>query len=162
MNRCINQLYALTAADEQVIQDTLATRMPYAAAQTHAAAPATRREREIFRSRVETLLQPFFTPDAESVSVKELAADLGGWVAFEVQQSAMAAPTGNDDTVFRLATALAEDEGASRLFFACGPGCLRVVIRNQYRYLTPSQARLCALDVLREHGAVFPLPVATA
>jgi hypothetical protein len=162
MNRCINQLYGLTPADEQVIQDTLATRMPYKEAQEHAAAPTTTREREGFRRRLEAVLQPFFAPDGEAVTVRAVAADLGGWVAFDITQDRAQPPSEGQDAVLRLASALADDEGASRLFFVTGAGRLRVAIRNQYRYLTFSQARLCALDALREHGAAFPLPASAA
>lgn len=162
MNRCIYQLYGLTPADEQVIQDTLATQMPYKEAQEHAAAPATAREREGFRRRLKATLQPFFAPDGETIAVQSVANDLGGWVAFDIAQNRAASPSGGDDAILRLASALAEDEGASRVFFVAGTGQLRVAIRNQYRYLTLSQARLCALDVLREHGAVFPLPTNAA
>jgi hypothetical protein len=156
MNRCINQLYGLTPADEQVIQDTLATRMPYKQAQEHAAAPATTREREGFRKRLEGVLQPFFKPDGETISVQATTTNLGGWVAFDIVQG-QAAASQHDDGILQLAAALADDEGASRVFFASVPGKLRVAIRNQYRYLTVSQARLCALDVLREHADAFPL-----
>lgn len=162
MNRCINALYGLTTADEQVIQDTLATRMPYSATEKHAAALSTARERETFRRRVEDLLQPFFSPDGETIAVRSLPTNLGGWVSFEIEQQGNATPDNTAGDVLRLATALAEDEGASRLFFVVGLGRIHVAIRNQYRYLTPSQARLCALDVLREHGAVFPVTAASA
>lgn len=161
MNRCINQLYGLTPADEQVIQDTLATRMPYKEAQEHAARPATMREREGFRKRLEAVLQPFFTPDGETIAVQAVAADLGGWIAFDIAQDQATLPS-DDDAILRLAAALAEDEGTSRVFFITGTGSLRVAIRNQYRYLTLSQARLCALDVLREHAVAFPLPASAA
>jgi hypothetical protein len=158
MNRCINKLYGLNLADEQVIKDTLGTQMPYQDAEAHAVAAASNRERETFRRCVEEVLQPFFTPDGESVTVSLVPADLGGWIGFEIHQSSALPPKNVDDSIAQLAEKLAEDEGASRLYFVCGVGRLRVVIRNQYRYLTPSQARLCALDVLRDHGEVFPLP----
>jgi hypothetical protein len=160
MNRCINQLYGLTAADEQVIQDTLATRMPYKTAQSRARAPALAPEVEAFRARLEALLQPFFEPDSEKVTVTPHDLPVEGWVAFDIQSGGSLITT-HEDIVTRIAAMLADDEGASRLFQEIGPGVLRVAIRNQYRYLTPSRARLCALDALREHGRVFPMRAAT-
>jgi len=158
MNRCINQLYSLTTADEQVMQDTLATMMPYKTAQSKARSPALDPELEAFRARLETLLQPLFEFDGEKVSVTPHRVPVDGWVAFDITTGAMPSST-RDDTATRIAAKLADDEGASRLFHEIGQGLLRVAIRNQYRYLTLSRARLCALDVLREHGSVFPLRV---
>jgi hypothetical protein len=105
------------------------------------------------------LLQPLFDPDDEKVAVIPRKMPVSGWVAFDITTGA--APSTSDDTITRISAKLADDEGASRLFLELGQGALRIAIRNQYRYLTPSRARLCALDVLREHGHVFPMPIAT-
>lgn len=158
MNRCIDKLYGLTHADERVMQDTLATMMPYPEVERRACAPAQRQELERFRNTVETLLTPFFEPDGERISVSIHDVPVEGWVAFDIRSSTAAA-SARDDTVTRIASQLANDEGASRLFQRVGPGFLRVAIRNHYRYITPSRARLCALDALREHGDVFPVRV---
>lgn len=157
MNRCINKLYGLTVADEQVIQDTLATMMPYETAQSKARSPASTPELKVFRAKVEGLLQPLFKPDGEKISVIPHLVPVDGWVAFDITTDQTPC-TGHDDTATLIAAKLSDDEGASRLFLKLGPGLLRVAIRNQYRYLTRSRARLCALDVLREHGDVFPIP----
>lgn len=156
MNQQINKLYGLTSADEQVIADTLATMMPYKGAQMRARSPATASEVRIFREQLEKLLQPFFEPDGETVSVVSHPVPADGWVAFDIATTAVVSAD-HDETVTRIAAELADDEGASRVFLELGPGLLRVAIRNQYRYLTPSRARLCALDTLREHGRVFPM-----
>lgn len=157
MNRCINRLYGLTSADEQVIKDTLATMMPYKTELTKARAPAERRELEAFRNKVEQILQPFFDMDGEKVHVARHELPVEGWVAFDITTSDKPVGAVNDDAVTQIAAKLADDEGASRLFQVVGERHIRVAIRNQYRYLTLSRARLCALDALREHGIVFPI-----
>jgi hypothetical protein len=157
MNHCINKLYDLTSADEQVVKDTLATMMPYKAALAKARAPAVRRELEAFRARVEMMLQPFFDMDDETVRVTHHGLPVEGWVAFDITTSGTPTGTCSDDAVSRIAAKLADDEGASRVFQVIGKQHVRVAIRNQYRYLTLSRARLCALDVLREHGNAFPI-----
>lgn len=157
MNRCINKLYGLTSDDEQVIKDTLATMMPYAAAQTKARAPGLRSELDVFRAKVETILQPFFDRDGEKVCVTRHDLPLEGWVAFDVTTSEIQSQATYHNAATQIAAQLADDEGASRLFHVLGDRALRVAIRNQYRYLTLSRARLCALDILREHGNVFPV-----
>ena len=157
MNHCINRLYGLTAADEQVMKDTLSTMMPYKTEQAKARTPAERQELEAFRTRVETILQPFFDMDGEKVRVARHQLPVDGWVAFDITTSDKVAGTVSDDVVTQIAAQLADDEGASRLFQVVGEHHIRVAIRNQYRYLTLSRARLCAIDILREHGQVFPI-----
>ncbi|MDO8990066.1 MAG: N-6 DNA methylase [Sideroxyarcus sp.] len=157
MNHCINKLYGLTSADEQVMKDTLVTMMPYKTAQMRARSPAQGSDLKMFRARLESLLQPFFDLDSEKVAVLHHELPVNGWVAFDITIGGKTLGTARDDTATRIAAQLANDEGASRLFHVVGEGHLRVAICNQYRYLTLSRARLCALDSLREHGNVFPI-----
>ena len=49
---------------------------------------------------------------------------------------------------------IANKTGASMIFKEV-PGALAVGVLNQYRYWTPSRARLCAATILREHMALF-------
>lgn len=160
MNQCINRLYGLTAADEDVIEDTLATMMPYEAPQAKAQEQASATELKAFRKRLGEMLQPFFDPDGQKISVTQHKMPIDGWVAFDIET---VGTTHNSlgDAATVMAAKIADDEGASRLFQPVGLGHLRVAIRNQYRYLTLSRARLCALDALREHGNVFPIPNAS-
>jgi hypothetical protein len=160
MNQCINRLYGLTAADEEVIEDTLATMMPYEAPQAKAQEQASATELKAFRKRLGEMLQPFFDPDGQKISVTQHKMPIDGWVAFDIET---VGTTHNSlgDAATVMAAKIADDEGASRLFQPVGLGHLRVAIRNQYRYLTLSRARLCALDALREHGNVFPIPNAS-
>lgn len=160
MNHCINRLYGLTVADEQVIQDTLATMMPYKDAQLKGRSPADRTEIKAFGVQLKKLLQPFFDPDGETVRVTPIDLPAKGWVAFDIATREIGDSKGLD-VASELATNIADDEGASRIFQPVAPGHLRVVLRNQYRYLTLSRARLCALDAMREHGTVFPIPDAS-
>lgn len=156
MNRCINKLYGLTPADEQVMCDTLATMMPYEEAESKATNPASQSELNAFGKHVEELLQPFFNPDGEKVSVKRCDLPVAGWVGFDISTNNSTSGA-HEDAVARVAANVADNEGASRLFIRFEQqGFLRVAIRNQYRYLTLSRARLCALDALREHGSIFP------
>ena len=157
MNRCINRLYGLTRSDEQVMSDTLATMMPYKAAQTRARAPAKKAEIEAFRAKVESTAQPLFSPDGQQVVVSMLKMPMNGWVAFELKVGATASAK-ETDLVTEIASQLADQEGLSRVIQPVAPGVLRVAICNQYRYLTLSRARLCAIDVMREYGHLFPMP----
>jgi hypothetical protein len=159
LNDWVNDLYELSAADRQVIRDTLNTRLPYGFALTRARRPATELEIEQFRSALEDQLQPFFEITGERLAVRRVPLPVTTWVAFDltttdhdVESSAEAAAV--------LAESLTNQEGASRMMIDLGAGRLRVALRNQYRNLTKTQARLCALDVLRSHGRVFPVRAA--
>jgi hypothetical protein len=157
LNRCINKLYGLSAADEQVMKDTLDTMMPYASASEKARKPASLVEIEVFRAKLRSTLQPLFSPDNQQVTVDALTLPADDWVAFEVSTAPKTA-AGREDIITAIASQLAEQEGLSRVIQIVHQGRLRIAIRNQYRYLTVSQARLCAIDIMREHGEVFPIP----
>ena len=49
---------------------------------------------------------------------------------------------------------LAEDTGSTRIIQQVG-GVLLVALLNQYRYWTPSRARLLGAELVREHLDVF-------
>lgn len=157
MNRCMNKLYGLTTSDEQVIHDTLATMMPYKDSQTRAAAPASPLEINAFRTKLQSALQPLFTPDGQKIKVTTLSIGAEGWVGFEVSTTDSMAKT-KQELITTVATRLAEHEGLTRVIQRVRSGTLRVAVKNQYRYLTLSRARLCAIDLMREHGEVFPMP----
>jgi hypothetical protein len=156
LNRWVADLYELTDADRQVVEDTLATRMPYESSRDHALAEATVHELEAFRKSVEDILGPFFTGVGESLTVTPIDLPSRTWVAFDITSNNQATARPFDSMV-PLATALGNQEGISRIFFETEERRLRVAIRNQYRYLTKTRARLCALDVIRGFGHVFPL-----
>ena len=46
---------------------------------------------------------------------------------------------------------LADEQGASRVIVPLAKGRLLIAVLRQYRYWTPTRARLCVLEVLDEH-----------
>lgn len=160
LNRCVNNLYGITGIDEQVMKDTLETMMPYERAESRAAESITSfRSPEVraFGATLKSMLRPFFREqDGESISVDPVDLGLHTWVAFDVKSNGQS-PKSNTNAITMIAAALANQEGASRIIQKAAEGYARIVVRNQYRYLTPSRARVCAIDILREHGSVFPL-----
>jgi hypothetical protein len=159
LNHWVADLYELTDADRQVIQDTLTTRMPYEASRDRGLGEAGEEDVEAFRKAVEDILAPFFTRVRENLRVVQVELPSRTWVAFDIVAggAAIARPF---DSMLPLATTLANQEGASRIFFDTHEPRLRVAVRNQYRYLTRTRGRLCALDVLRNYGHVFPMGTA--
>lgn len=155
LNRWVCDLYELTDADRQVIEDNLATRMPYESSRNHALSPATSQEIHDFRKSLEAVLCPLFTSAGDKLKVELVNLPCPTWLAFDILagDNTVGRPF---DSMLPLATALGDQEGASRIFFETGEQRLRVAIRNQYRYLTKTRGRLCALDVLRGYGHLFP------
>jgi len=153
------ELYGLSARDMEVIRDTLSVELPYDAVRKRASAPPAekQKEREKFRARLETTLRPFFKRLGKDVSVfietpadavlttpystliirgeSELGLDLDPEIPAEVLE-------------------IANKTGASMISKEL-PDALAVGVLNQYRYWTPSRARLCAATILREHMAPF-------
>lgn len=159
LNRWVADLYELTDSDRQVIQDTLATRMPYEASRDRGLNEASKQEVESFRKAVEDVLAPFFARVGDNLRVTRVDLPSNTWVAFDIVAGgeAVARPF---VSMLPLATTLANQEGASRIFFDTQEPRVRVAVRNQYRYLTKTRGRLCALDVLRSYGHAFPIGTA--
>ena len=149
------ELYGLTKRDAEVIRDTLAVAMPYDEVREAACRPPTSKQREVFRARVESALRPFFRKLGREVQVSH-------WTASPhlSPYSALLLGTASDPVSFPEETfrqkvlPLANDTGASRVIFEADGG-LVVAVLNQWRYWTPSRARLCAAEILQRHMAVF-------
>jgi hypothetical protein len=160
LNEWVNDLYHLTTVDQQVIRDTLDTRMPYAASLERALTVGAPKEIEEFRSTLSVMLGALYQEPGETLEIRTLEVPVATWVMFDIVTVDVADNLLND-AVSKLARKLAEEEGASRVFIKLGNGQLRLAVRNQYRYLTKSRARLAALDILRKHGYLFRIkPVA--
>ena len=149
------ELYGLTKRDAEVIRDTLAVAMPFRETREAACRAPTPQQRDVFRARVESALRPFF---------RKLGHELRAFLW-------KAAPESSPYSVLLLGTAsnppdfpeavfrgqilpLANQTGASRVVIEVENG-LAVATLNQWRYWTPSRARLCAAEILRNYMAVF-------
>jgi hypothetical protein len=148
-------LYGLTKRDMEVIRDTLAAAMPFSETREAACRPPTPPQREVFRARVESALRPF---------VRKLGRDVRGFVWEAAPESSpysvlllgpASDPPDFPQAVFReQILPLANQTGASRVVIELDSG-LAVATLNQWRYWTPSRARLCAAEILRKYMAVF-------
>lgn len=155
LNDWVNDLYQLTTTDSQIIKDTLSTRMPFDAATKNALRPATAREKRDFVQSVETILIPFFKSTKDEIRGTLLDMPANSWVVFDLQMDSHG--NGSADAITEAALLIADHERSSRIMQEMGTGHLRLAIRNQYRYLTKTRARLCAIDILREKGHLFPV-----
>ena len=152
-------LYGLEELDIQVIRDTLEVSLPYDASRQRACGAPTASERERFRHRIEQLLKPFFEVVGEEPVVSLWRPENVGPkddMPFGVMLiGKKGQPQAEPDALFRdRVLPLANETGASQIFEPTEGGLL-VAILSQYRYWTPSRARLCAAEILRYHMGAF-------
>lgn len=148
-------LYGLTERDVEVIRDTLAVAMPFTKAREAACAPPSPRQQESFCARVASALKPF---------LRKVGIEIQASISREMPRlspypmillgTARAMPTISPRMFEADILPLANQTGASRIIQEVEGGVV-VAILNQWRYWTPSRARLCAAEILRNHMAAF-------
>jgi hypothetical protein len=150
------ELYGLDEFDVEVIRDTLEVREPNDELGVRASTPPTGPERLRFMRRVESILRPFFEMmdrRPELVPWPPHAASDAPFVAMLLR--ARGARVAVDEALFQeTILSLAHETGATRVIKQLD-GALLIAVLRQYRYWTPSRARMLAATILREHLAVF-------
>ena len=153
------KLYGLDRHDLEVIADTLEIREPSDELGKRASVPPSPSERTKFKTRLESILRPFFKVTGDEPQVELWKPDVAflqtsapfSLLLISKRGTAMPAPDG----LFRdVLLKLAEDTGSTRIIQQVGGGLL-VALLNQYRYWTPSRARLLGAELVREHLDVF-------
>ena len=152
-------LYGLDNLDLEVIDDTLDVCLPYRESRERACRTPSAREHKTFRDRVEGLLRPFFKTVGQDAVVElwqPQDARLRQTMPFSVLligERGRNLPDAGDflqESVVPLVT-----ETGQTLIIQESEDGLLVAILNQYRYWTPSRARLLAAEILRNHMAPF-------
>ncbi len=155
LNDWVNHIYGLDPSDYQVIRDALETEMPFSSAKDRADSPPTSSDLEHFRAQLEEILKPFLEITAEQIFVKKLNCNSTGWTFFDISTSK------NDfsdlDYLDELISKIGEDSSVSKIIIEKGNSRLRLGIVSKYRYLTPTRARICALDLIQNHSDAFPV-----
>jgi hypothetical protein len=152
-------LYGLDGLDREVIRDTLTVALPYDESRGRACKPPTLVERETFRRRLESVLRPFFKVLEKEPQVtlwKSGDAFLKSHAPFGIlfvseKGQPLAEP---DELSLELIAKFANDTGSSRIIEKISGG-LKVGVLSQYRYWTPSRARLLGAEIVRQHMRGF-------
>ena len=150
------ELYGLDEFDVEVIRDTLEVREPNDELGVRASTPPTKAERTKFLRRVESIVRPFFKVMGKQPTLEFWPSDAAPDAQFVVillgtRGTRAAVPR----TLFHEAVLpLANETGATRIIKELD-GALLIGLLRQYRYWTPSRARLLASAILREHLTVF-------
>ncbi len=144
------RVYGLNRWDQEVIRDTLCVSLPFSVAKSNAQRPPNRTEMEQFANRLTRELSPLGL-SVQRVSESPTSAP------WEVLALTIMGETGYPelaaiDELFRVA----DEEGASQILVV-QPDQRRLLlgILREYRYWTPSRARLAALEILHENLGKF-------
>ena len=161
INACIYSLYNLNKYDQQVIEDTLAVSLPYSNERTRANNPPATNERHVFYKELQRLLAPSFDITDETIQITEIKTanknPASPWFFFHITTD-QSQPIDTKQTKQFIAKIIKQsnEHGCSRVIVH-GQSSLIVGIFGQYRYWTKTRARLCALNILRNHLDVFPM-----
>jgi hypothetical protein len=152
-------LYGLDDFDLEVIRDTLDVCLPYDESRERACRVPTGAEREAFRRRLESVLRPFFKVLSKEPQVVVWKPDdmfLQKEAPFSILLVGQRGHTpAEPNTLFRnVILNLADDTGTTRIIQQVEGGLL-VGILSQYRYWTPSRARLLGAEIVRQHISLF-------
>ena len=152
-------LYSLDDFDLEVIRDTLDVCLPYGESRARACGAPTGAEIETFRQRLELVLRPFFKAlgkDPQVIMWKPDDKFLRKESPFGIVLiSERGRGTAQPDALFRdVILQLADDTGTTRIIQHLESSLLVGILR-QYRYWTPSRARLLSAEIVRQHMGIF-------
>ena len=161
----IYKLYGLTD-DAEVISDTVTFHSPYRTSRVPAEQPPEPKELKAFCARLKDLLQPLFTLTQQELEVNPLppVCDVGAWLPpwRFATISLSAQPHVVSPTLIARVMRAAATTSASRIIVRIPGGGLILGLLNQRRFWTFSRARLCAVEVAREHSDWFPITPETS
>lgn len=150
------KLYGLSRADVEVITDTLEVREPNDELGKRASVQPTANERGIFYRRVESHLRPLFKVLGKQTEVtvwKPSEALSSPFLVFTL--TATGYPIPEPSELFQKSVLpLANETGATRIIKEVEGGLIIAILR-QYRYWTPSRARLLGAEITRNYMSVF-------
>jgi hypothetical protein len=149
-------LYGLESLDLEVIRDSLEVSLPYDECRKRASFPPSPGEVITFCKRLESLLRPFFAVLRKDpqIEVWERTSDDNfspfGVLLIGEQSRPLPSP---DQFFKKTILPLANETGVTSIVQPFEHGLI-VGVLNQYRYWTPSRARLMAAEILH-HSSLF-------
>ena len=141
LNNLIFSIYGLSKYDQTVIQDTLSVALPVATSKKKAQESISDHEIIKFCNVLTKTLEP------HSVHVHISNLQLRSWRFISISTRNHCIDINNIDAI----TEIANNTGASKVMIVSEKS-IHIGMLNQYRYWTPSRARLLALDILKDHS----------
>jgi hypothetical protein len=151
VDQIIAQLYDLSAWDEQLIKDTLASELPFAQCVVDAGSQASDQQVSEFASTLQELLQPFVDKSIDVISLDDVSGQsIDGWRFLRLVVGKPSSTTVSlSNTEVRYLTSAADSYWASRLTVHLDDGQAIIGVIDQSRYWTATQARVLAVDGLQ-------------
>jgi type I restriction-modification system DNA methylase subunit len=148
LNQFVYEVYGLSDWDRQVVADTLDVRLPYRSTVSNAERAPSEAEVEYFRTTLEKIVS---TTTMTTVGVQMLGS-LGD-SPWEMISIAPANTKLVDSKSVRQHLQLANRTGASRVLVRfSNPPRMVIGLLRQYRYWTPTRARLLALEIAQSRN----------
>lgn len=150
------KLYGLSALDVEVIKDTLEVREPNDELGKRASQWSEKTERRLYFRRLESYLRPLFKVLGKQPEIKPWKPSedkTSPFVAFTLLSKGTELPELGELFQTQIIP-LANQTGATQIIKEIEGG-LVIAILNQYRYWTPSRARLLGADILRDYMTIF-------
>lgn len=140
LNQLIYSIYELSEYDQQVIKDTLSVALPIASSIKRAQQGVSNDEIDLFCSELLTTMEPYVIQSRTDES------QFHSWRFISLSNNSTFDELVAKDTFVEMAN----NSGASRILIN-SENNLHIGMLSQYRYWTPSRARLLALHILREN-----------
>jgi hypothetical protein len=153
LDRWASDVYRLDPWDQEVVRDCLEVSLPFSYVEKRAQRPPSDHEVETFSKRLERELSPFVRTARRQVVVRRRPHAAGApWEVIAIDAPKETSPSSqiHDPTWMEDLFTRADQEGASQIL-VWQEGRLLLGVLRQYRFWTPSRARLCALEVLQGH-----------
>jgi hypothetical protein len=146
-------LYGLSAADAEVIRDTLSVALPYGKTRARACTAPTPESKTAFAHSVALVLRPFLKRYGKRTNVAlidQTSVATGSPYELISVTTDEGQPQLPKDFLRDEILPLASKTGASRMIMETG-NALIIAVLNQQRYWTKSRARLCAAEIINNH-----------
>lgn len=156
-NQWVAKLYNLDRWDLETIKDTLTVSLPFSENKRRAQERPTSPEVSNFARRVENEIAPFLRQfDRRISSCVLMERPESPWIFLKLltSTSERSASSINSDRYIYDFIKEADECGSSQIFVHEGNAVL-IGILGQYRYWTPTRARLCALDILNDQQSAL-------
>jgi hypothetical protein len=146
------RVYGLSRWDAEAVRDTLATSLPYKRVRDESQRSPREAEMTEFVARLQRELEPFARTAGCRLGVHRLERPADSpWEILDIGLEGSSAHIPKT-RILRDLLDRADQEGASQIVVV-QPRQRRLLLAvlRQYRYWTPSRARLCALTIIQEH-----------
>lgn len=140
LNDLVFDLYELSKLDREVVLDTLAVSAPIKKAKARAQASVSNHDEELFLSRFKEIIK------FKDVTIISSDLGLASWKFFTICTGSCTVMADR----YEILAEIAAHTGASKIVIH-GKGYMCIGMINQYRYWTPSRARLLALSLIEDY-----------